>query len=329
MNELVTPNTLYRYFEKKATRHEKQLIEEWLKQEGSEEVFYQHLSIWESNHLQFSADTHTALSNFRKFVSDGETLPTRAKTRTLVEKRNTVMYWQYAGIAAAVVLFVVSSLFYFQDYFLYNKFSTEYGMTKNIILEDGTEVTLNANSVLKVPKHFAATREVWLTGEAFFSVAKKSNKARFFVHTDNLSVEVLGTKFNVNSRHQNTEVVLNEGSIKLTSNIPSIKKPLMMAPGDFASLSAKDVAFTRKTVKPEKYSAWQSNLLVFDEAPLKVIAQEIEDYYGVEVEIADADLANRQLTGTMPNNDLGIVLKSLGTTLKVTVVRENNKIIFK
>lgn len=328
MSELVTPKTLYSYFEKKSTRHEKQLIEEWLKQDGNEEIFYQHLAIWESTHIQFLADSKSAVNRYTKFLEDEQNTTTRVVARTLVKNKNTV-YWRAIGIAASVLLVTVSAVFYVHDYFLYTTFSTEYGMTKSIILEDGSEVTLNANSTLKVPKNLTSYREVWLKGEAFFSITKKSDKARFFVHTDNLNVEVLGTKFNVNSRHENTEVVLNEGSIKLTANLPAIKKPLMMHPGEFASLSKEDVTFNKKTVKPEKYNAWQTNVLVFDEAPLSVVAQEIEDYYGVEVQITNTELSKRILTGTMPNNDLGIVLKSLSTSFNVSIVRENNKIIFK
>jgi len=327
MNDLVTAQTLYNYFERKATRHEKQLIEQWLKQEGNEEIFYHHLAIWESNHLQLSVDSEEALARYKKVLAGDQ--PDRSIRSIRRENPMPALIRRYSSMVAAVILLVVSAVYYHQNYFIYTTFSTDYGMTKDILLEDGSEVTLNANSSLRIPKDLSSGREVWLQGEAFFSITKKSDRSRFVVHTDNLNVEVLGTKFNVSSRRENTEVVLNEGSVKLTSSLPAIEGPLMMIPGDFVSLSDRDAGFKKKTVEPDKYSAWRNNLMIFEEAPLSSVAQKIEDYYGVEVEIANPALMKSQITGTLPNNNLGIVLKSLGASLRVTIVREENKIILK
>jgi ferric-dicitrate binding protein FerR (iron transport regulator) len=234
---------------------------------------------------------------------------------------------RYAYMACAAIFVLSLSLFDYQHYYIYTTYLTAYGMTRDIVLEDGSEVILNANSSLKVRKQLDGHREVWLEGEAFFSIAKKPDSARFVVHTNNLNVEVLGTKFNVSSRREETEVVLKEGSIRLTSGLPEVKEGLLMKPGDLVSLSDHDVAFRMKTVQPDRYSAWRNNMMVFEDAPLSVVAQEIEDYYGMPVEIADKELLKSQLTGTLPNNNLGIVLKSLSASLKLTVVRKDDKII--
>ena len=205
-------------------------------------------------------------------------------------------------------------------------------MTKNVLLADGSEVTLNANSILKVPKDLARddVREVWLKGEAFFSIARRPNHVRFAVHTDNLDVEVLGTKFNVNNRRGKTEVILSEGSVKLTSDFKSSDDAtLYMKPGDYVSVSGKDTTFLRRVVVPEKYTAWQANKLVFDETPLRVVAQKIEDYYGVSVELADTAIGGRLLTGTLPNNDLGIVLRSLSASHNLDIQREDDRILIR
>jgi transmembrane sensor len=329
MNELVTQKTLYNYFEKKATRHEKQLIHEWLKQEGNEEIFYRHLAIWESDHLQFSVNTVSALGKYKQLLDGRSDKSLRPTLQIQPENRMPKNLWRYSGFAAAVLLLISVTAFYYQNSFFYTTYSTEFGMTKNIILEDGSEVTLNANSVLRVPKNLTDYREVWLQGEAFFSISKKKNGARFFVYTDNVKVEVLGTQFNVNTRHENTEVVLSEGSVKLSSDQLAGNNTLLMKPGEFVSLSKTDVAFKKREVEPANYNAWKTNLLIFEDMPLSLVAQKIEDYYGIEVEIADRELTKRQVTGTMPNNDLGIVLKSLSASLKMTIERENNKIIFK
>jgi ferric-dicitrate binding protein FerR (iron transport regulator) len=333
MKELVTERILNAYFEKRATPHEKLLIKEWLKEEGNEEIFYQHLAAWEAKHLQFTPNEEKASAKFEKHLNSetferSEQLESMSR-RLLVAKTS---YLRYTGIAASILILISFAVYLFSDHLFYDTYTTAYGMTKNILLNDGSEVTLNANSTLKVPKNLVTSqsREVWLDGEGFFSIAKKPNDVRFLVHTDNLNVEVLGTKFNVSNRRGNTEVVLSEGSVRLTSELHEKDNAVLyMKPGDMVSLSPHDTSFRRKAVAPEKYSAWQSNKLVFEDTPLSEVAQKIEDYYGVKIQIQSKAIADRQLTGTLPNNDLGIVLKSLSASHNLNIQREENQIIFR
>jgi ferric-dicitrate binding protein FerR (iron transport regulator) len=309
------------------------MIKKWLKEDGSEEIFYQHLAAWEAKHLQYTPNEEKANAKFRRFL-DSETFDRSGRrqqrsTRKLFPKTS---YLRYTGIAASILILISFAVYFFSDQIFYDTYVTSYGMTKNILLEDGSEVTLNANSTLRVPKDLITNqfREVWLEGEGFFSIAKKPNHVRFLVHANNVNVEVLGTKFNVNNRRGNTEVVLSEGSVKLTSDLHEKDNAVLyMKPGDMVSLSQKDTIFKRKVVVPEKYSAWQSNKLVFEDTPLYEVAQKIEDYYGVQIVIQDKTIADRQLTGTLPNNDLGIVLKSLSASHNLSIQREENQIIFR
>jgi ferric-dicitrate binding protein FerR (iron transport regulator) len=330
MKETVTGRILNAYFENRATPHERLLIKQWLKEEGNEEIFYQRLAAWEASHLQFVPDEQRARAKFKQTLSKPlqhtPALRTPWPQGQLPNRRRMT----YLSVAASLAIFLCLSFYLSRDYFLYDTYSTDYGMTKNVLLPDGSEVTLNANSTLKVSKNMVEqeVREVWLDGEAFFSITKRPNNVRFAVHTDNLDVEVLGTKFNVNNRRGKTEVILSEGSVRLTSELKaSDKSTLYMKPGDYVSLSRADSTFLRRVVVPEKFTAWQSNKLVFDETPLRIVAQKIEDYYGVKVEIADTVIAGRLVTGTLPNNDLGIVLRSLNTSHNLNIKREDNRIL--
>jgi len=333
MKELVTERILNAYFENRATPHEKLLIKQWLKEEGSEEIFYQHLATWEARHLQFTPNEEKAVAKFGKFL-DAETFerPGQRQQRPVRILFSKNSYLRYTGIAASILILISVAAYFFSGPIFYDTYATSYGMTKNILLEDGSEVTLNANSTLKVPKNLMTrqSREVWLEGEGFFSITKRPNHVRFLVHTDNLKVEVLGTKFNVSNRRGNTDVVLSEGSVRLTSDLHEKDNAVLyMKPGDMVSLAPRDTIFRRKVVAPEKYSAWQSNKLVFEDTPLNEVAQKIEDYYGVQILIEDKTIANRQLTGTLPNNDLGTVLKSLIASHNLNIQREADKIIFR
>lgn len=333
MKETVTERMLTAYFENRATRQEKLVIKEWLKEEGNEEIFYQHLATWEANHLQFVPDEESARQKFKGFLNNRfqSSQITHHLPPAGAARGNNKRSW-YISAAATLAILLCVSFYLSRDFFLYDTYSTEFGMTKNVLLADGSEVTLNANSILKVPKDLARddVREVWLKGEAFFSIARRPNHVRFAVHTDNLDVEVLGTKFNVNNRRGKTEVILSEGSVKLTSDFKSSDDAtLYMKPGDYVSVSGKDTTFLRRVVVPEKYTAWQANKLVFDETPLRVVAQKIEDYYGVSVELADTAIGGRLLTGTLPNNDLGIVLRSLSASHNLDIQREDDRILIR
>jgi transmembrane sensor len=330
MKEHVSERILYAYFEHKATHSEKQLIKQWLQQEGNEEIFYYHLSKWESRRLQFQPDVEKAELRYKQFLNNDSIVePSFTKVES-VDRDPSFNWYKLAGVAASLLIVVIVGYFLTRDFFRYTTYATNYGVKQNILLDDGTEVTLNANSTLKVPKDLASAgmREVWLEGEGFFHVAKRPNHVRFAVHTDNIDIEVLGTKFNVHNRRGNTEVVLDEGSVKL---IPAHERgvPIFMKPGDYASLATSDTTFKRKIVRPEKYNAWQNNRLVFEDTPLSVVAQKIEDYYGVTIEIQNQDLAWREVTGTLPNNDLGVVLKSLSTSHELEIIREKDVIIFR
>jgi transmembrane sensor len=332
MNKQVSERVLYAYFENKATLSEKQLIRQWLQEEGNEEIFYYHLSLWESKHLQFQPDLDQATQSFKEFLN-GQQEATTIPRSTEGKRRGLFTSAAFKTMAvAASLLFVATVAFYLtKDFFLYDIYTTPYGMTQNILLEDGSEVTLNANSSLKVPKDLLASemREVWLEGEAFFAIAKRPHKVRFSVHTENLNVEVLGTKFNVNNRRGHTEVVLDEGRVKLTSRLKANAAPVYMKPGDLVSLSASDTTLRRKVVSPEKYNAWQTNRLIFEDTPLQIVAEKIEDYYGVTIKFQNHDLTKRELTGTLPNNDLGVVLRTLSATHKLEIIREKDVIIFR
>jgi len=333
MKETVTEEILNTYFENRATPHEKLLIKSWLKEEGNEEIFYQRLAAWEANHLQFNPDEQRARQKFAEILSNSKGRGVKLKSYHAVSHElPRRRFIKYTSVAASIILLLCLTVFLTKDFFLYDTYSTEYGMTKNILLDDGSEVTLNANSTIKVPKNLAHAdvREVWLDGEAFFSIAKRPNHVRFAVHTDDLNVEVLGTRFNVNSRRGRTEVILSEGSVKLTRDwVGNGNSELLMKPGDYVSVSKSDTALVRRVVVPEKFTAWQSNKLVFDETPLRIVAQKIEDYYGVKVEIEDMEIADRLLTGTLPNNDLGIVLRSLSASHNLNIQREDHRILIR
>jgi transmembrane sensor len=207
---------------------------------------------------------------------------------------------------------------------------TDYGEVKNFTMPDGSAITLNANSSLSFPTVWdeQEEREVQLTGEAFFEVAKKTGKsnAKFVVHTKGIDIEVLGTQFNVNNRRDKVQVVLQEGKVSLS---PAGKEhsQTLMTPGDLVEYSQKDNKMEHRKVNPFMYSSWKEEETLFEDKPLLEIAQQLEDTRGMQVIFAEDSLRQLRFTGSLPNNDLDKFLLILSKSFGITVSRKGSQII--
>ncbi|QJW91870.1 DUF4974 domain-containing protein [Spirosoma taeanense] len=205
---------------------------------------------------------------------------------------------------------------------------TAFGETHRLTLPDGSTVTLNGNSRLRYAPQWSSgqTRDVWLTGEGFFRVTHQRNHERFIVHLPNrLTIEVLGTQFNVLARESRAKVVLNNGKIRLNVGEQAQRK-LIMQPGDLVYADVKARIYYRKRVDAAAQSAWQTGKLKFDETSLQEVAQMLEDTYGVTVVIADPELRRQTLSGTIPNRDIETILKGLSTLFDLHITQQTNRI---
>lgn len=207
---------------------------------------------------------------------------------------------------------------------------TAYDEKKELILPDRSVVLLNANSSLRYRSDWnvETPREVWLRGEAFFRVVKSDSPEglKFRVHTENLDVEVLGTTFNVMNRRGKTQVVLNTGKIRLTSESVH-DKAITMEPGELAELSQGQEAFVTREVNPKLYTSWTANQLVFQQSTLAEIMQILENNYGLPVKNTVNGLENRTFTGTIPTVDLDTVLYVLSEAYAVDFRKVDSAIV--
>jgi transmembrane sensor len=213
----------------------------------------------------------------------------------------------------------------------YTEHATQFGETKDLVLPDGSQVMLNGNTRLKYRQKWAAhnNREVWLTGEAYFSVSKAVHRrqAKFIVHTDNLDVEVLGTQFNVSNRKRSTQVVLNEGQVKVRPRQDTAA--MIMQPGELLKFCDTRQIVIKKTVNPQMYSSWKYKKMMFEETSMRELAERIEFTYGYKVLFADEDLAGRKLTGTIPSDNIDVLLLTLSKVFNLEVRKEKNHILLK
>ena len=234
-------------------------------------------------------------------------------------------------VAAAFigVLFLAGIGWWYYNYEIRTAlYTTTFGEVKTFILPDGTEVVLNANSTLRICNNTLedSVREVWLEGEAFFSVNHTPDHRTFVVHTAHeLLIEVLGTEFNVNSREEKAIVVLNSGKVKVRLTEDS-RPDRIMNPGELIEYKAEDHHIDQKEVDTLLYTSWRNNLLVFRDTSLKKIAQLMTDNYGYEVKFENDSLAQLSFTGSVPANHPELLLQTLSVSFDLNVAQDGKRI---
>jgi transmembrane sensor len=218
-----------------------------------------------------------------------------------IKKSNKVFFLQNRNWAiAASLLFLMSlSFFIYQSSVntIIKQYATKPGEHAKIILSDGTKIWLNAESRLRYPAKFKGdTREVYLTGEAFFDVAK-DKKHPFIIHTDKMDTKVLGTSFNVQAYPDQTtqEVSVLTGRVNVKSTVT--EENVYVTPGQkvvFKSQSNKLKAFT--DIPVNSISLWRKNIIVFEDAPLPEVIATINRNYNVTIEIGNKNLNNLKIS---------------------------------
>lgn len=191
-----------------------------------------------------------------------------------------------------------------------NLISTPRGGQYQVTLPDGTKVWLNAASTLKYPSLFAQNeRRVELQGEAYFEVAKDKNKP-FRVATNQQTVEVLGTHFNINAYNDEelVKTTLLEGAVNVSNGTNSLK----LKPGQQALLNLADAKLRMNpNVDVDKELAWKNDLFAFDNDDLKTIMRQISRWYDLDV-VYQGKITDEKYVGEIPrNSNLSEVFKIL------------------
>lgn len=182
-----------------------------------------------------------------------------------------------------------------------NMIATPKGGQYQVNLPDGTKVWLNAASSLRYPAVFTAgVRQVSLTGEAYFEVAKVRPEMPFKVSTTTQTVEVLGTHFNINSYTDEPAVktTLLEGAVKVISPSAAVKE-LILKPGQQSALRGAQLNVAE--VNEEEVMAWKNGMFRFRDADLQTVMRSVARWYDVQVNY-EGTLPARQFSGEIHRN---------------------------
>ncbi|WP_026707119.1 FecR family protein [Flavobacterium frigidarium] len=199
--------------------------------------------------------------------------------------------------ASFLVLLGLFSFFIFSTSLFSNReYTTNRGERTKITLSDGSEIWLNAASTLKYPTEFKGdTREVYLSGEAFFDVAKDKVHP-FIIHTDKMDTKVIGTSFNVQAYPDQLkqEVVVVTGKVNVKSTFTN--ENVYVTPGQKVVLNGHNNKLQAYNgVAKNTVSLWRKNILVFDETPLSEVIATLNRNYNVVIKVENKNLNNLKI----------------------------------
>lgn len=211
----------------------------------------------------------------------------------------------------------------------YNEINVPYGKKLKIELSDGSVVWLNAGSRFKFPQRFIAAeknRTVYLTGEAFFEVAKDKEHP-FIVNTGGIEVEVLGTKFNVSSYATNKAVAttLVEGAVALSINNGNEAKAILK-PSEQARFDTKSHTFSKKMVDTAIYTAWIQDKLIINNLSFTEILRRLERMHDVEIINKAKNFSTEMFKGEFTDENIKTILTTMAMSVPFNFIIKGRKI---
>ncbi|MCU0379147.1 MAG: FecR domain-containing protein [Bacteroidales bacterium] len=184
----------------------------------------------------------------------------------------------------------------------YNILRIDHGREFSLTLSDGSRVWLNSETELRYPVTFTGlTREVYLSGEAYFEIAPDVNKP-FIVNTGDLKLTVLGTSFNVSAyADDNLQVLtLAEGEIEITEIKGIQGESISLIPNQQIILDKRSLTTEVRQVDANLYSAWTRGRFVFEDETMFGLFQKLGRWYDISVFFIDSNAQYERLTGQLP-----------------------------
>ena len=314
--------------------------------------------IFQGEWNQVSNEEFGHLLSWQQLMQELDSRKEEKVTRDQKTRKTRISLWKW-GVAASVLVIVAFAWWLIPRTPMVEIYETGYGETREIVLDDGTEVILNANSSLvwhhDLSQDASGTkyRLAELTGEAFFNVSRVDSEGKvvdgesdapqdhlpFKVMTSDLTINVLGTAFNVMTWRGKTEVYLDHGAVQLdlfssttmdkgSDKEEEVFEKVIMKPGDMVSFSASTRDLHRaETENPERFTEWKEGTLVFENVLFGSMLNRLEDIYGKEFIVSDSTLMEVPVSFGLPYENWETVTNLMEVTLNIKLIEEqNNKI---
>lgn len=264
--------------------------------------------IWEESAVQ---QTYTDLER-EKYKKEARQLLQRLEHK----KQTWIRRVCYAVSSIAAVLCLVWGSMAYLNYvgnqqISYLEASTSYGEHKEVILPDGTVLTLNSCSRVRYPNRFVDDeRRIELEGEGFFQVSRNENQP-FIINTHFFDVRVLGTSFNVKSYSSDETVMVDVESGKVQVDMPEAMMRLQA--NERVRINTVSGEYSKQH-ESRVVAVWRAGGLRFDTAPIHDVAKELERMYNCRITFAQGQSFENLISGEHDNKSLEAVLQSIEYT---------------
>ncbi|KAB2846121.1 MAG: FecR family protein [Melioribacteraceae bacterium] len=337
MNNEQIYSMLAKYFSGESSPDEINKVNDWLNENSGNRVFYEDVkAVWENSlpaNNSFNVEDAWEKVKTKSFSSD-----TKEKKYFREKSALTFQAFNYLKIAAGIVIMLGFTYLYFNLNYKVEPFENTVGIKqiisdkgeiRKIRLDDGTVVTLNSESELRIPEDFfLKERNVSLTGEAYFEVAHDSKKP-FIVSTEMATIKVIGTKFNVTAWQENDEVTVAVSEGKVFFGSESGGDAVFINQGEISTAFKDTPPIVPVKVDVQKYYlSWLSDELNFYNASFKNIIHRLENKYGINISVNDASILTKQLTANFKDESLEEILYTISLALDLKFSEEKNSITF-
>lgn len=263
-----------------------------------------------------STDANEALMKVLARINEAQPQIVSAKTFSL-------SVFSKLAAAAMVVFMLGGGIYFYQmhrptEIALIDKYSGT-GSRFMITLSDGTRIWLNADTKISYPEVFAEDkREVYLTGEAFFSVASNAEKP-FYIHLNKAAIRVIGTSFNVKaySNEESIQTSVVSGKVAFmsrTTNPKAHRDSVLLIKNNKVIYSPSTGDMRTQTTNALDDREWINGKLIYKSETLEAITRQLERNFGKKVTIKDPKVGQYRFTGTFEESSLDEIMHYLSMT---------------
>ena len=334
----MTKKLIIKYISGKVSEEEEKMILDWVnKSEENLKYFISLKNLWMLQNMPESSADSLQMEDAKKIIESS------------CSKRNTFKFPALYKYAAAVIVILLALNLYFvidgktkvmqKQAVVYplsaipaeykHTLYTNNGIKGYAELPDGSKVWLNSASKLVYPDRFLGdTREVELSGEAFFDVVRNPQKPMIVNTNRRFKIEVLGTKFNVRSYDNDNEsqTTLISGSIKLIQKDSVSGKEIVTHLNPKESFLIRDnrIPVLIKQVDTTKQIAWKRGKLIFDETPMSEVIKMLERWHGKEFIVKDPEILNYKITANFKSESIVEIMEMIKFCTMIDYSIQNN-----
>ncbi|MBB6274537.1 ferric-dicitrate binding protein FerR (iron transport regulator) [Pedobacter cryoconitis] len=321
MSPNMNDDVLVKYMLNEANASEVIEVQAWLNAKAENQKYFNDMKkIWEDS-LRLTEHSEDHESATWSKIEDRLNFNT-----PVILKRKSLINKSWLRLAASITMVCGLGWFAFNHFkspAITNIETKEQVLTQ--ILPDGSQVTLNKNSLISYASKFTgATRPVKLQGEAFFKVTPNSAKP-FIISVNNITVKVIGTSFNVKNRNGKTVIVVETGIVKISRYQSSIE----LHPGERVTINQDQKTLSKESNPGKLYNYYRSNQLECKNTTLQELVDALNEIYHTNIVIANHTLKNKQITASFRNSSLEEILDVISLTINVQIQHKNQQIILK